>query len=916
MSDSLVPTQEIRFAVVMYGGVSLAIYIHGVAQELLRLARSTSGARKLDSVESIYLEMSHKVRPVEKTLGDDVQPTRFVVDILSGTSAGGINAIFLAKALAIGAENLDNLRDTWLDVADIDKLLNLSDPDQPKRSLLNGNWMYSQLYQAFTRMNDPANPNPAPPPELDQLDLFVTTTDLNGVAMPMRLTDMNIVEKVHKGYFHFRLDNFSLTNSKEDEGLNDLRRNDFASFFDPMLAFAARATSSFPVAFAPIKLADIQPFLGPARYAAARPAFQKFFRWIPNKPLVEVQEQADIEERELADGGYLNNKPFDHVIDALTFRPSRLPHSRKLLFVDPFPELAGKQKDQKHFNFKENALDAAVTLPRYQTIRQELERIQDLNRTLLRLGEIHDRTASRPRTQMRPFAQLTLQELSAQYGSAYITYHSVRLFDTTDDLAGLISSMHETAADDDLFLAVRYLVRAWRTATYSADGNDGKLPETRFLMDFDYSFRLRRAIHLLEWARTQPHADSTCKSLIRQITRLLRKHNQLSSVADTNPLAAHLRTLAAALTWDSIKSILTPVTDDERAGRAMTMYASIPALKGFAETIAAEWNTVFDANRKELDGCRQDAAFNERYSTFDYRDMISLAFLEGSNVSEHTETEIYRVSPADSTKTHATEQINLESKLAGYKLGDFGAFLDRDFRLNDMLFGRLDAAERIVSAIFNQECDEDLKQHYIERLRLAIIQQERDKGMNALTPVLTCGLEAAKALQNHYHLAPGPQPKDSARQIAHASYILGRMFEDDLHESGSIVSMLQTVGKIAATLVSFLIPQSLGGLFLRHWLSLIALASLLLYALAFLTKQPRLEILGLYGLGVSFLLWLLAWLAGSYLTSTRVPRWFKVSVATLSAVAIISVVLSGVHHVWPDLIWIWNALLKRLHEIA
>jgi hypothetical protein len=105
-------------------------------------------------------------------------------------------------------------------------------------------------------------------------------------------------------------------------------------------------------------------------------------------------------------------------------------------------------------------------------------------------------------------------------------------------------------------------------------------------------------------------------------------------------------------------------------------------------------------------------------------------------------------------------------------------------------------------------------------------------------------------------------------------------------------------------------------LFLRHWLSLIALASLLLYALAFLTKQPRLEILGLYGLGVSFLLWLLAWLAGSYLTSTRVPRWFKVSVATLSAVAIISVVLSGVHHVWPDLIWIWNALLKRLHEIA
>jgi len=39
-------TQEIRFAVVMYGGVSLAIYINGIAQELLRMVRSTSSASK------------------------------------------------------------------------------------------------------------------------------------------------------------------------------------------------------------------------------------------------------------------------------------------------------------------------------------------------------------------------------------------------------------------------------------------------------------------------------------------------------------------------------------------------------------------------------------------------------------------------------------------------------------------------------------------------------------------------------------------------------------------------------------------------------------------------------------------------------------------------------------------------------
>jgi hypothetical protein len=36
------PEREVRFAVVMYGGVSLAIYINGVAQELLNMVRATA----------------------------------------------------------------------------------------------------------------------------------------------------------------------------------------------------------------------------------------------------------------------------------------------------------------------------------------------------------------------------------------------------------------------------------------------------------------------------------------------------------------------------------------------------------------------------------------------------------------------------------------------------------------------------------------------------------------------------------------------------------------------------------------------------------------------------------------------------------------------------------------------------------
>jgi len=68
---------EIRLGIVMYGGVSLAIYINGVAYEFFRAVRG----------QGIY--------KLVKALTD----ADIVVDIISGTSAGGINGILLAYAL-------------------------------------------------------------------------------------------------------------------------------------------------------------------------------------------------------------------------------------------------------------------------------------------------------------------------------------------------------------------------------------------------------------------------------------------------------------------------------------------------------------------------------------------------------------------------------------------------------------------------------------------------------------------------------------------------------------------------------------------------------------------------------------------------------------------------------------------------
>ena len=43
-TTTIAATREVRLAIVMYGGSSLAIYINGVAQELLHLVRATAPA--------------------------------------------------------------------------------------------------------------------------------------------------------------------------------------------------------------------------------------------------------------------------------------------------------------------------------------------------------------------------------------------------------------------------------------------------------------------------------------------------------------------------------------------------------------------------------------------------------------------------------------------------------------------------------------------------------------------------------------------------------------------------------------------------------------------------------------------------------------------------------------------------------
>ena len=571
---------ELRFGVVMYGGVSLAIYINGVANEMYEMACSTprqGGAappppdpnKRLDS-RDIYERLSWLVGNPQlcatyaKAIGDEAKAprqegetprdmwdaawteglpcTRLVVDVIAGTSAGGINGIFLAKALANG-EQFASLKNLWVKEGDIALLLNdkisyqgLGPPPLDRinkpASLLNSDRMYQKLLSAMESMakvTELARPD-GESPLVEEMDLFVTTTDIAGSAVALRLADKVVQERRHKQYYQF----------STPEGASG--GNDFIPANNPFLAFAARCTSSFPFAFEPMTLATVTR-LGKAGDV---PGGVRFWdRFFPNLPKQEVTKGEHV-TRAFGDGGYLDNKPFTYVVEALSTRQAGVPIERKLVYVEPSPEHLeppGGEGPKKAPDALSNALAALTSIPQYETIREDLQAVLKRNQRIeriehiVRLGErdVDEFDAPVPgfsaeSGQVSPWSTLKLSDMMTYYGVAFLPYRRLRVFSLTDKLADRLAEQWGVDRDSDHLYALRALVRAWRDRHFDeeAEPQDDKQTINAFLDQFDIDHRIRRIRFLLR--KTD------------QATRLLRRRRSgpLQGAGDADTVSATL----------------------------------------------------------------------------------------------------------------------------------------------------------------------------------------------------------------------------------------------------------------------------------------------------------------------------------------------------------------------------------------
>lgn len=619
---------EVRFGVVMYGGVSLAIYINGVTNELYEMACATplpgfklvdeaaAGLRSRDIYRRLsWLVGSEALRAkyadaIERaTDGHDAwdgsnllgaEPTRLVVDVIAGTSAGGINGIFLAKALANG-EQFAPLRNMWINEGDIGLLLNdaksyssvrppLDDRSKEPASLLNSDRMYAKLGEAIAAMKamqvTTAGPEYRGSPLVEEIDLYVTTTDIEGSAVPLRLFDKVVYERRYKQSYHFNYPNGVTPSGKAVF-------NDFDASNNAFLAFAARCTSSFPFAFEPMTLQAVARLRADGERGLGQ--WDQFF---PNLPRAEVA-QGRHKDRAFGDGGYLDNKPFTYVVETLAQRYSRVPAERKLVYVEPSPEYLDPHRmpDADHPpDALSNSLAALTSIPQYESIREDLQAVLNRNRRierverLVRLGEL-DIAASDPllnwyrRSGATPnWGSEKITDSVAMYGVAFLPYLRLRTYAVTDMLGDRLGARWGIAADSDQQYALRALVRVWREQRYNDDGSDGRDTVTGFLDQFDFDYRLRRLGFLLR--RTD------------QLIRLLRKRSMASLDMAKSSMAAP--SALSEVELQMVAQLPPPFTDLPVELDFAQVQQALAAASVLRTGLAAARNAMLAARRESL----------------------------------------------------------------------------------------------------------------------------------------------------------------------------------------------------------------------------------------------------------------------------------------------------------------------------
>ncbi|MEM8917714.1 MAG: patatin-like protein [Pseudomonadota bacterium] len=730
--------KELRLALICYGGVSLAIYMHGITKEIWKLAQASrdfhDDTRNDQCSRGVYFDMFEWM---EQETGIRL---RVLPDIIAGASAGGINGIFLSQAI-ISGQSLEPLTDMWLDTADVDRLL---DPDARPLSRFSKFWaepiawlalgrkggaveqtvskeareevkmklsrfvrarwfappfggkVFSTLiFDALKAMTGTeAGPRLLPPEQ--PLDLFVTVTDFVGHPEKLQLNSPpEALEMEHRITIGFS------TRGQRSKNVADPAE----------LVFSGRATASFPGAFPPFTVAELDEVLKDKGYVwSGRKNFLK--RVLPNQ-----SRTGTAEDTILIDGSVLANAPFAQAIEALKNRPAKREIDRRFVYIDPRPDLdvaksdkamqrlqaAQDEENESLPGFFSTIFGAISNIPREQPIRDNLDDIARRSNRIIQMRLITDNLRSeveqiveglfgrtlfldRPTAgRLATWRRKSRDKAAKLSGFSYSAYGHLKLSTIVEEIVQTVRrarneplAQNQQVLRDVLWseLHKRGLENVGKKA-----GSGPSKPAIDFFREQDLGYRIRRLRFLArrlaedlddcapeDYDAIEKMHDVIYDCLAIYIERetvdyLGQDFAALAEQADTMP-AAMLDGLATARDLTAADSAV-----DQRLAEALT---GLPKKEKRSMLLA--------------------------FLGFPFYDIATLPLLQGEGLDEFDPIKVDRISPEDAK---SIREGGVAATLKGIEFNNFGAFFSRSYRENDYLWGRLHGAERMIDIMLS-----------------------------------------------------------------------------------------------------------------------------------------------------------------------------------------------------------------------
>ena len=724
---------ELRLALVCFGGVSLAIYMHGVTKELHKLVVAS---RRFDELGPAAANPFDPVTDSEhayfETLCDLARDNHLLsvnIDIVAGTSAGGINGVCLAKVLACNGSQ-DALKRLWIDEGDLTKLLHswplggwriraalafgrillgLKRPISPLR----GERMSQLLYDAIEKMESPVE---AGRPSLllpdAPLDLFVTTTDLDGVPVLVAsgIGGVSQRETNHAQVVEFRSD-----------GGDDV----FGPASVGALAFAARATSSFPGAFPPVSLESFKEEL-------AGRAIE------PQEVALTFRSRYDVGSSTgtfFVDGGVLDNMPFDLVVQAIGEKRAQTEIVRRLIYIEPDPgtrlTTTGPVQPAAHGapGYLSALLKSVGSVKGSHSILRELQDLRDLNLRVAELGSI-------ARLQMDQVSVAIDQAWDAAMATDSTAAASPSQAWSIDDPADVRLLAGSMNAGVPRFVGAGF--SAYCRLKVEAAGHrlaDEIVARFVYPPGSSRSSFVRAAISAwarghVEWQQPDPTRLMELLGPVdvpyreRRLMFILAGINQLYARVDTGGNAPKRTSLDAlkTRTWQLLdqlrmapRQVIGAVPDPVIAflGADLSDEAVFSNPEAFGAANDAAFSALFAAYRESLASQLADSsipiwdAFVElttgwdaadrrallsRYLGFPLWDALIFPTIAFAELPQFSPITVSQFSPLTALALPTPDG----GKLKGVSLHHFGGFVDAAWRENDYLWGRLDAAELVL----------------------------------------------------------------------------------------------------------------------------------------------------------------------------------------------------------------------------